>query len=235
MLVRATRTLSAWVLRALFYVVLFFVVAIVQVALTSALRRAGWNGGLSLFVAGAVVLGLVLLILNVGDWVRRRRAEWRDIKRVQLKLPDGPCCVIWRTDNAEDAAAGAMPWVVVGPMRARFPPLLRRLGIEGYAIAEFEVNAEGRAKNIHCVDAWPCDLCFDAAYEALAFARFEPRGDEHVRFGASYRMPFVFRLNGITRMIEHGQRAGVLRPILHTGLRFVDTLVQAARTASLTR
>jgi TonB family protein len=233
MLVRATRTLSTWGLRALLYLALFFVVVVVHVALTGALRSAGWGGGLSLFVSGAAVLALVLLLLNASDWLRRKRAEDRELKRARLKLPVGPCCVIWRPGEGEGAAASSMPWVLVGPMRARFPALPRQLGIEGYAIAEFEVNAQGRAKNIHCVDAWPSDIFFDAAREALAFARFEPRGDEHVRFGQSYRMPFVFRISGATRLAERGQRASMLRPLLHKTMRALNAVLQAGRAGSL--
>lgn len=235
MLVRATRTLSAWALRGLVYLSLFFVVVVVHLGLTGALRQAGWNGAISLFVSGAVVLGLVLSLWSAGDWLRRRRARYRERRRRRLGLPDGPCCVIWRPENAEDAAVSAMPWVVVGPMRARFPSLARQLGVEGYAIAEFEVNAEGRAKTIHCVDAWPSDIFFDAAREALALARFAPRGDEHMRFGQTYRMPFVFRINGAADLPEREQRAGALRPLLHKSARAVRALLQSARAISLTR
>jgi TonB family protein len=117
-----------------------------------------------------------------------------------------------------------MPWEVVGPMRARYPGLPRRLGIEGYAIAEFEVSATGRAKNIHLVDAWPSDIFFASAKEALQHARFQPSLDEHVRYGASYRMSFVFRLNGISRLGEKGARAKTLHPILHAAQRLVENL-----------
>ena len=74
MLVRATRTLSTWVLRALFYAVLFLVVVVVHVALTTALRQHGWNGSLSLLVSGAAVLFLVLTLVQAADWLR----QWLD-------------------------------------------------------------------------------------------------------------------------------------------------------------
>ena len=104
------------------------------------------------------------------------------------------------------------------------PRLPRRLQIEGYAIAEFEVSADGRAKNIHLVDAWPSDVFFASAKEALEHARFQPSLDEHVRYGASYRMPFVFRLNGLSQLPEKGERAKTLRPVLHAAQRFVESL-----------
>ena len=223
MLVRATRTLSTWVLRALFYAALFLVVVIVQVALTTALRQHGWHGGLSLLVSGAVVLALVLGSVQGGDWLRRWLDQRRELQRFRLKLPAGPMCLLWRP--APDAQGGAsMPWELIGPMRARYPRLPRRLQIEGYAIAEFEVNADGRAKNIHLVDAWPSDIFFAAAKEALEHARFQPGLDEHVRYGASYRMPFVFRLNGQTLLPEKGERAKTLRPVLHAAQRLLEQL-----------
>jgi TonB family protein len=227
MLVRATRTLSTWMLRALFYAALFLLVVIVHVALTTALRRHGWNGGLSLLASGAAVLVVVLLLVQLAAWLQQWLHERRELRRFKLKLPAGPTCVIWRPTAEADSGA-SMPWEVVGPMRARYPSLPRRLGIEGYAIAEFEVSAEGRAKNIHVVDAWPSDIFFDAAKEALQHARFQPSGDEHVRFGASYRMPFVFRMAGASRLTEKGARAKTLRPILHATQRLVDKLTRRA-------
>jgi TonB family protein len=128
-----------------------------------------------------------------------------------------------------------MPWRIIGPMRARYPTLPRRLQIEGYAIAEFEVSAEGRAKNIHLVDAWPSDVFFISAKEALEYARFEPSLDEHVRFGATYRMPFVFRLHGVSRLVEKGSRARTLRPILHAAQRLVEKVTTGAEMSSVRR
>lgn len=225
MLVRATRTLSTWVLRAVFYAALFLLVVMVHIALTSALRQHGWNGGVSLFASGAVVLLVVLALVQLAAWLQQWLHERREVRRFRLKLPVGPTCVIWRPGPEADSGA-SMPWEVVGPMRARYPSLPRRLGIEGYAIAEFEVSAEGRAKNIHVVDAWPSDIFFAAAKEALQHARFQPSGDEHVRFGASYRMPFVFRMAGASRLTEKGARAKTLRPIWHATQRLVEKLMR---------
>jgi TonB family protein len=234
MLVQATRTLSTWVLRALFYALLFLVVVIVHVALTSALRRSGWNGGLSLLVSGAVVLALVLFLVQLADWTRQWQQERRELQRARLKLPSGPTCVLW-TPSPQTESSSSMPWEVIGPMRARYPGLPRRLGIEGYAIAEFEVSAEGRAKNIHVVDAWPSDVFFSAAKEALLNARFQLNVDEHPRFGATYRMPFVFRLRGTSRLNEKGAHARTLRPILQGGRRLVENLADAARNRTGSR
>ena len=223
MLVRATRTLSMWMLRALFYAALFLVVVVVHVALTTALRQHGWNGSLSLLASGAAVLFLVLALMHSADWLRQWLHERRELERFKSKLPAGPMCVLWKP--ASDREGGvAMPWDVIGPMRARYPRLPRRLQIEGYAIAEFEVSADGRAKNIHLVDAWPSDVFFASAKEALEHARFQPSLDEHVRYGASYRMPFVFRLNGLSQLPEKGERAKTLRPVLHAAQRFVESL-----------
>ncbi len=221
MLVRATRTLSTWVLRALLYAALFLVVVIVHVGLTSALRQRGWNGSLSLLASGAIVLGIVLLLVQGASWLQHWLHQRREAARLRLKLPAGPTCLVW-TPQPEADGAPSMPWETIGPMRARYPPLPQRLGIEGYAIAEFEISAQGRAKNIHLVDAWPSDIFFVSAREALLNARFQPSLDEHVRYGASYRMPFVFRLNGTSRLTEKGARAKTLRPLFHAIVRLVE-------------
>lgn len=223
MLVRATRTVSTWILRALFYAALFLVVVIVHLGLTTALRQYGLNGSLSLLLSGAAVLLVVLALVQASAWLRQWLHERRELTRARLRLPVGPTCLIWQP-NSELAQTSPMPWSTIGPMLARYPGLPRRLGIEGYAIAEFEVGANGRAKNIHLVDAWPTDLFFKSAKEALQQARFEPSLDEHVRYGASYRMPFVFRLPGSSKLSEKGARAKTLRPIWHATRRLVENV-----------
>jgi TonB family protein len=209
MLVRTTRTLSTFTLRALFFGALFIFVVVVHMGLTGALREMGWGGGVSLLASGAVVLGLVLALVNLADWVRERRDAAREIQRMRLGLPGGPCCVVWRSAEGEQRE-DAMPWRLSAPMHARYPSLARRLGVEGVAVAEFEVSSEGRAKNVHCVYVWPSDVFYRAALEALNGAQFEAKPDAQVRFGASYRMPFVFRIAGAARLKESGVRARTL-------------------------
>lgn len=225
MLVQATRTVSTWTMRALFYGGLFVVVVASHVGLTAALRAQGWAGGTSLFVSGAVVLGLVVVLVNFADWLRKKRAEWREHARIKQGLPDGPCCVVWRPGvNATDDDEAAMPWEVAGPLRARYPRLARRLGVEGVAVVDFEVGAGGRVKNVHCVYAWPSDVFYEAAREAMLRTKFEPKGDRHVRFGASYKMPFVFRISGAAKVSQSGRRARKLRPTLQAAADAVDKL-----------
>lgn len=224
MLVRATRTASALTVRALFYAGLFFVVVAAHLALTSALRELGWNSGAALTTSGAAVLAFVLIAVNVADWIGARLADHREMQRLKQRLPSGPCCVVWRTAEGAGERDDGMPWETVGPVRARFPKLARRLGVEGVAIVDFEVGANGRAKNINCVDAWPSDVFYEAAREALVHARFQPKYDEHVRFGASYKMPFVFRISGATKLRDRGQRARPLRPTLHAAQAAVERL-----------
>lgn len=215
MLVSATRTVSALTLRAIFYAGLFVVVVVVHLSLTGILRAQGWAPSFSLFASGAVVLGLVLLLVNLADWVREKRAARLEIQRMRQGLPGGPCCVVWKTGgDASEQSEDAMPWRLTGPLRARYPKLARRLGVEGVAVVEFEVGAGGVVKNAHCVYAWPSDVFFDAAREALIRARFEPKPDVHVRFGASYRMPFVFRIAGASKLAQGGLRAEPPRPAL---------------------
>jgi TonB family protein len=226
MLVQATRTLSTLTLRALFYGGLFVMVVVLHLALTGALREQGWGGSAAMLVSGASVLGLVLLLVNVADWVREKRASRREILRMRQGLPAGPCCVVWKSaeptyDEEQDSA---MPWELSGPLRARYPKLARRLGVEGVAIVEFEVAAGGKPKNIHCVYAWPSDVFYESAREALALAKFVPKPDQHVRFGSSYKMPFVFRIAGASKLHEFGRRARKLRPTLHAAQQAVEKL-----------
>lgn len=226
MLVSATRTVSTFTLRAVFYAALFVVVVIVHLSLTGILRAQGWSSGVSLFASGTVVLGLVLLLVNLADWVREKRAAHLEILRMRQGLPGGPCCVVWRTSEVPESD-GAMPWRLVGVLRARYPKLARRLGVEGVAVVEFEIGAGGVVKNAHCIHAWPSDVFFDAAREALLRVRFEPKPDVHVRFGASYRMPFVFRISGASRLSDRGVRAKPLHPALDAARDAVDKLRRA--------
>ena len=85
MLIRTTRTLSTWALRALFYAVLFGVVVISHLGISGALRAQGWDSGTSLLVAGAAVLILVILLTNAAEWLRDRLRERREMQRVQQR------------------------------------------------------------------------------------------------------------------------------------------------------
>lgn len=226
MLVRTTRTISAFTLRALFFAGLFLFVVIVHMGLTGALRQMGWGGGVSLLTSGAVVLGLVLVLVNIADWIREQRDAAREIQRMRQGLPGGPCCVVWRTAEGV-AKEDAMPWRLTAPMRARYPSLARRLGVEGVAVVEFEIGSDGRAKHISCVYAWPSDIFYHAAREALEDGRFEPKPDQKIRFGVSYRMPFVFRIAGAARLKESGVRARTLWTPVHAARRFAKKLSRA--------
>jgi TonB family protein len=224
MLIRTTRTLSTLTLRALFYGALFVVVVVVHLALTGALRAQAWNPSLSLFVSGGAVLGLVLVMVNLAEWLRERIRAHREMQRMKQGLPSGPCCVVWRQGEPSAEAEDAMPWDIVGPLRARYPKLARSLGVEGVAIAEFEVSANGTAKNVHCVYAWPSDVFYEAAREALSVVRFQAKPDTHVRFGSTYRIPFVFRIAGATKLKDRGRRARGYSPTLHAAQQAVDKL-----------
>lgn len=234
MLIRTTRTLSTWTMRALFYAGLFAVVVLSHLAITTLLMVQGWGNGVAMLIAGAVVLAFVIVVFSAGEWLRDRLRERREMQRVQQRLPSGPCCVVWRAPeeksvrqllDEEDGDHSDMPWDVVGPLRARYPKLARRLGVEGIAIAEFEVGADGRAKNINCVDAWPSDVFYVAAREALLHAKFQPK-DVHVRYGVSYKMPFVFRISGASKARDAGRRARTLRPTLVAAQQAVESLRQ---------
>ena len=114
MLVSATRTVSTLTLRAGFYGGLFVVVAIVHVAMTTALRGNGWSGGVSLLVSGAVVLAVVLAVVNAADFIVERRAAARELERMRQGLPNGACCVVWRGGDGE---AATMAWKPTGPVQ----------------------------------------------------------------------------------------------------------------------
>jgi TonB family protein len=190
------------------------------------LRAAGWNAGMSLLVSGAVVLAIVLGGLKFAQFVRAWRRARFDEQRQRMLLPVGPCCVVWR--GAASEAESDMDWEPVGHLRARYPKLPRRLGIEGVAIVDFEINAQGQAKNIHCVDAWPHDVFFEAAREGLAQAKFQLKPDVHARFGQSYRMPFVFRISGAAQTKDRGRKARQLRPVLQAAGQAVEKLRKSA-------
>jgi TonB family protein len=233
MLIQTTKTLSTWTMRALFYAALFAVVVLSHLAITTLLLSQGWGGGVAMLIAGAVVLAFVIVVFSAGEWLRDRLRERREMQRVKARLPSGPC-VVWNAPaeksvrqliEADEDDHSDMPWDVVGPLRARYPKLARRLGIEGIAIAEFEVGADGRAKNINCVDAWPSDVFYESAREALLHAKFKPK-DVHIRFGASYKMPFVFRISGASKARDAGRRARTLRPTLAAAQQAVENLRQ---------
>lgn len=224
MFVWATRTASAFALRALFYVGLFLFVVALHVGVTTSLRAFGWNGGASLFVSGVIVLVVVLGANFIAGRLHARRAAAHEAERARLGLPDGPCCVVWRA-AAPGQEAAAMPWDLTAPLRAAYPPLAKRFGIEGVAIVDFEIGADGAPRHIACIDAWPSDIFYDAAAAALRQAHFVVRPGETARFGASYRMPFVFRIAGAAHLKEAGRRALPHRP-------FVLGAVKAAELAA---
>lgn len=193
MLVWATRRLPDYVARAAILAGLFVLVVVLQIGLTSGLRAAGAGAGLALGAAGLAVLGLVL----GANWVIKRRRAQRlaaiEAARVRQGLPDGPCCVVWTGDAEGDAA-----WMPEAPLKVRYPSLARRLGVEGVAIVEAEIDEHGRASNLRCVDAWPSRVFYRAAAAALDGARFKMQSGRG-RFDRTVRAPFVFRISGAVR------------------------------------
>lgn len=202
---------------ALFHGALFVLVVIVHIGLSGALVGQGVPGALAQTVSGAVVLGLALLALSAAEWWGQQQERALEAARVRYRMP-GPCSVVWREGEGENLSQ----WELVGPLRAHYPSLLRRLGVEGVAVIDFEVNAEGRAKNLRCLHAWPTDTFYEAARDALESARFAPQPDIHVRYGESYQLPFVFRLSGVS----HNSPAGPTswRELPDAAGRLVDKL-----------
>ncbi|MDX2234808.1 MAG: TonB family protein [Hyphomonadaceae bacterium] len=202
MQVSATRRALNLTVTAVTLGFVFVLVLVLQGAVMGALRNAGMSGGPALLASGAIVFAVVVGGFGLWNaWLAIDRARAED-ERDRLQLPEGPCCVVWRGgDEAE------MPWALTTPIHAHFPPLARRFGIEGVAIAEFDISPEGRVKNIHCVDVWPSPIFYAAAKDALKDARFAVREGAQPRFGPSYRMPFVFRIQGSARVTDRGRIA----------------------------
>jgi len=218
MFIWATRTASVLTARALFYIGLFLFVVVLQVAITSGLRSAGWSPALSLLVSGAVVLGVVLGANYAAEELRGRRAAAREALARVLNLPEGPCCVVWKSGEGESA----MPWALTAPLRVPYPALAKRTGVEGVAVVDFEIGADGVPKHIACVDAWPADIFYQAAATALRQARFEMKPGATARFGASFQMPFVFRIAGAAKLTERGRRALPHRPVVIAAVRAAE-------------
>ena len=63
MLIQATRTISTWTLRALFYAALFGVVVIAHLGISGILRAQGWGSNVSLLVAGTWVTSAHSIVL----------------------------------------------------------------------------------------------------------------------------------------------------------------------------
>jgi TonB family protein len=194
----------------LFLAGLFLFVIILQGALVASLRGLGINGGPALLISGAVILPAVLAVAALARWISARAAAKLEAAREAAALPNGACCVIWREPGG---AAAEFPWELQGDVRAAYPKLARRLGIEGYAVVDFEVGADGAAKNLHLVDVWPAPMFYDAATEALRQARFALRPGAAPRFGPSYRIPFVFRIRGAAKVRDKGRSA--MSPSVH--------------------
>lgn len=209
MQVAATRAISSFARTALLLAGLFVFVIVSQIAVVAALRGLNVSGGLSLLISGAVVLAIVF---GATAWMRasaRVQAEKLEADRRAHHMPDAPCCVVWRAKPGE----ADFPWELEGDVRAAYPRLAQKLGVEGFAIVDFEVGADGAAKNLHCADYWPSRLFYDSAVDALRAARFRLRDGAGARFGPSYRIPFVFRIRGAARVRDKGHAA--LGPVFY--------------------
>lgn len=212
-------------MRALFYLGLFIFVVVVQVGVTTGLRSMGFNPALALGIAGLSVLTFVLGAKFLIDAAQARALARREAERQRQGLPDGPCCVVWRSVVGAQGQEDGMPWELTRPLRVPYPTLARRLGVEGVAILEFEVSAEGVAKRIQCVDAWPSDVFFRASRAALREAKFRHKPNAEPAAGKSYRMPFLFRIDGAAKVKDAGG---------HHGLQHRPKVIAAAPAQRLT-
>ncbi len=207
--VSASRAISNFTGQVLFLGALFVFVIVVQTAVVSALRGLNMAGGPALLISGAIILPGVLIATALARASARAAARKLEALREAARLPEGACCVVWRPQ----AGQAEFPWELQGDVRAAYPKLARRLGIEGYALVDFEIGADGAAKNLHCIDVWPSPMFYDAAAEALSAARFALRPGAAVRFGPSYRIPFVFRIQGAAKVSDKGRSA--ITPFAH--------------------
>lgn len=202
----APRALSDFAVSTLFLATLFVVVLFLHFSINAMLRNAGLAPGLSVTLAGALAFIGVLSVWIIGQDSQARRRRQVEAERAALALPEGPCCVVFRGGEGAE-----MPWAMTTTVEVAFPRIARRLGIEGVALVEFEIGADGRAKNLHCADVWPHRLFYDAAADALLRARFTARDGAEPRFGPTYRMPFVFRIRGGAAVADYGRRAQIAR------------------------
>jgi TonB family protein len=208
MQVSATRRALNLTVAGLTLAGVFVGVLVLQGAVLGALRNAGMAGGTALLASGAIAFVVVVGGFGLWNtWLAYDRVRAED-ERDRLQLPEGPCCVIWRGgDEAE------WPWALAAPLRVHFPRIARRFGIEGVVIVDFNISPEGRVTNIHCLDVWPSPVFYAAAKDALKEARFVVREGAQPRFGPSYRMPFVFRIQGSARVTDRGRRARKRRAV----------------------
>ena len=196
------RRVSAVAARALFLSGLFFLVVLAQVTLTTVFMAFGLGGGQALLASGAVISVVVAIAVFILNQRWKRRLDALEAARARFGLPDGPCCVVWR-----GSADVSMPWLLATPIVARFPDVARRLGIEGFAVLDFEIGVDGAPRTINCIDVWPAAIFSEAATEALAAARFTPAPGFAPRFGVSYQVPFVFRIRGAAAVRDRGAHA----------------------------
>jgi TonB family protein len=216
--VSATKAISNFTAQALFLGGLFVFVIVAQGAVVSSLRGLGIQGGLALLISGAVILPAVLIAAALARARARAVANKLAARARAANLPEGACCVVWRPDAGE---AAEFPWELQGDVRAAYPKLARRLGVEGYAVVDFEVGADGAAKNLHCIEVWPSAMFYDSAAEALRAARFALRSGAAAKFGPSYRIPFVFRISGAAKVSDKGRSA--ITPLAHGAKRAAHT------------
>jgi TonB family protein len=217
--VSATKAISNFTGRVLFLGGLFVFVIMAQGAIVSSLRGLNIAGGPALLISGAVILPAVLIVAAIARARGRAAARKLEAQREAAGLPQGACCVVLRPQQASQAE---FPWELRGDVRAAYPKLAKRLGIEGYALVDFEIGADGAAKNLHCIDVWPAAVFYEAAAEALAAARFALRPGAAVRFGPSYRIPFVFRIRGAAKVADTGRSA--ITPLAHGTKRTAVTI-----------
>jgi TonB family protein len=202
MLVTVAKRASLALGAAAFYTALFFIVVVLQIALVTGFRAAGLPGGAALLAAGAIVAVFVIALTMVVNGRARRRAEFLEAERRRLGLPDGPCCLVWRAPPPP-----ALPWDFASTVEAVYPPAALHLRIEGIAVVAFEVTPEGKATRLFCVDAWPSDAFYAPAEAALREAVFTLKPGANPRFGETYRLPIVFRIQGAAKVRDPALRA----------------------------
>lgn len=199
------RRVSAFAARAMFLVALFFIVVLLQVALTTGFIANGLASGWALLASGAIISASVAASTFALNRNLRARFSALERARVRLGLPHGPCCVVWR-----GGADVEMPWVLRTPIEARFPDVARRIGVEGLAVLDFAVDADGAPHDIRCLDVWPAPVFAEAAIAALSAARFAPAPGATPDLAQRYQAPFIFRIRGAASVADRALRARTL-------------------------
>lgn len=91
-------------------------------------------------------------------------------------------------------ASGNRPLQLLSGAGAVYPPQARAQGIEGHVVVRYDVDVEGRVRNVRVVSASPPDVFDEAAVQAVSRWRFralERGGEPQPVNGLESRLEFT--------------------------------------------